>query len=53
MDNYEEAWQQWREDPEKYWETTAEHVVWTKRWDKVVDVSDPRTIKWYVKNLHL
>ncbi len=36
------------EEPEEFWGEIAENTVWTKRWSKVLDQSDPPMIKWFV-----
>jgi len=35
-------------DPEGFWAEAAEDVVWTKRWDKVLDDSNPPFYRWFV-----
>ncbi len=40
---YEEAFR----DPEGWWEKQAEELHWFKRWDSVLDESDPPFYKWF------
>ncbi len=44
---YDEAFRRSVEDPEAFWaEAAEESIVWTKKWDKVLDDSNPPMIKW-------
>jgi propionyl-CoA synthetase len=36
------------EDPEGFWADVAEDVHWYKRWDKVLDGSNPPFYRWFV-----
>jgi propionyl-CoA synthetase len=36
------------EDPEGFWADVAEDVHWYKRWDKVLDDSNPPFYRWFV-----
>lgn len=45
---YEETFRQSLDDPETFWAKVGEEVVWTKRWDKVLDNSNPPFTKWFV-----
>ncbi len=36
-----------REDPMAYWEGAADELDWFKRWDKVLDDSDPPFYRWF------
>ena len=40
---YEEA----ERDPEAFWAEQAEHLHWDKKWDTVLDWSDPPFAKWF------
>lgn len=33
--------------PEDYWAEVASNTVWTKKWDKVLDNSNPPFVKWF------
>lgn len=48
LDQYKMAYQYSISNPEAFWEGVAEHFVWRKRWDKVLDwnFSDP-SIQWF------
>jgi acetyl-CoA synthetase len=35
------------EDYERYWATQADRVLWRKRWDRVLDWSNPPFAKWF------
>jgi len=35
-------------DPEGFWEEQAEALHWDRRWDRVLDWSDPPFAKWFV-----
>ncbi|MFZ0280236.1 MAG: acetate--CoA ligase [Bacteroidales bacterium] len=35
------------ENPEKFWEEQAEHLEWYKKWDYVLDKSNPPFFKWF------
>lgn len=44
---YEEAFTQSIKNPEDFWGKAAYAVTWNKKWDKVLDASDPVFPKWY------
>jgi len=35
-------------DPEGFWGEIAEDIRWTKKWDKVLDASNPPFYRWFV-----
>ena len=44
---YDQVFRRSVEDPESFWaEAAEENIVWTKKWDKVLDDSNPPMIKW-------
>ncbi|KJS31445.1 MAG: propionyl-CoA synthetase [Desulfatitalea sp. BRH_c12] len=45
---YEKAFQRSINDPEGFWGEAAEDIVWTKRWDKVLDGSNLPFYRWFV-----
>ncbi len=45
---YEEAIRKGEEDFVSFWEEAAEELEWYKKWDKVLDDSDPPFYKWFV-----
>jgi acetyl-CoA synthetase len=45
---YEDLYRQSVEDPERYWEQRAGELEWFKKWDKVLDDSNPPFYKWFV-----
>src|SRR5471030_675010 len=34
-------------DPEGFWAEQAQAIDWTKRWDKVLDASNPPFYRWF------
>ncbi len=44
---YEQAYKRSIEDPEGFWAEAAEDVVWIKKWDKVLDDSNPPFYRWF------
>ncbi len=45
---FEKVYRRSLEDPEGFWGEAAEDVVWVKRWDKVLDASNPPFYRWFV-----
>jgi acetyl-CoA synthetase len=45
---YEKLYAQADKDPEKFWTERAADVHWFKKWDKVLDWSNPPFAKWFV-----
>ncbi len=45
---YETLYKRSIEDREGFWEEQAESLEWYKRWDKVLDASNPPFYQWYV-----
>ena len=33
--------------PEDYWGRISENIIWEKKWDKVMDNSNPPFVKWF------
>ncbi|RMG94050.1 MAG: propionyl-CoA synthetase [Candidatus Dadabacteria bacterium] len=48
MGRYDEIYRRSLEDPEGFWGEAAEQITWTKRWDKVLDDSNPPFYRWFV-----
>ncbi|HVG14533.1 MAG TPA: AMP-binding protein, partial [Chitinophagaceae bacterium] len=48
IEEYHRAYKESVEDPEKFWSGVAEHFIWRKKWDKVLDwnFTEP-SIKWF------
>ncbi len=44
----EEAYARAAEDREGFWAEQAERLTWSKKWDQVLDWSNPPFAKWYV-----
>ncbi len=44
----EEAYARAEKDPEAFWAEQAERLHWDKKWDQVLDWSDPPFAKWFV-----
>ena len=47
-DRYQEAHRRSLEDPNGFWAEIAEDLVWTKKWDKVLDDSNAPFYRWFV-----
>ena len=45
---YDEAYRRAMADPEGFWAEAAEAIHWTKRWDRVLDDSNPPFYRWFV-----
>ncbi|GAB4281746.1 MAG: propionyl-CoA synthetase [Deferrisomatales bacterium] len=48
MGRYEEAFRRSIEDPNGFWGEAAEAISWYKKWDKVLDDSNPPFYRWFV-----
>lgn len=46
--NYEQVYEGWRENPERFWAEAAEAIHWFRRWDRVLDSSRPPFHRWFV-----
>ncbi len=44
---YDAAYRRSLADPEGFWAEAAEDVHWFRRWDKVLDVSNPPFARWF------
>ncbi len=47
MSAYEQAFRESLEDPEGFWGRAAEAITWYKRWDCVLDRSNPPFYRWF------
>ena len=47
-DAYKKAFEQSINDPEGFWGDAAEDIVWTQRWNKVLDGSNQPFYRWFV-----
>ncbi len=45
---YDEAYRRAMTDPEGFWAEAADAIHWTKRWDRVLDDSNPPFYRWFV-----
>ena len=45
---YEQLYQRSLDDPEGFWGDVAGELEWYRKWDKVLDDSDPPFYKWFV-----
>jgi len=45
---YDEAFKQSIKEPDKFWGEAAEMIHWEKKWDKVLDFTNPPFYKWFV-----
>ncbi|MBE0617078.1 MAG: propionyl-CoA synthetase [Proteobacteria bacterium] len=48
MGSYDEVFRRSMQDPEGFWGEAAEAISWSKRWDKVLDDSNPPFYRWFV-----
>ncbi|MEM4729269.1 MAG: propionyl-CoA synthetase [Thermoplasmata archaeon] len=48
MSGYEEAFRRSLKDPEGFWAEAAEMIHWERRWDRVLDFSNPPFYRWFV-----
>jgi propionyl-CoA synthetase len=48
MRKYEEIFRMSIDDPEGFWGEAAEAITWYKKWDKVLDASNPPFYRWFV-----
>ncbi|KAL8618900.1 hypothetical protein ACOMHN_020319 [Nucella lapillus] len=46
--SYHEVFRRSVERPDDFWAEAAEKIVWTKKWDKILDNSNPPFTKWFV-----
>jgi propionyl-CoA synthetase len=44
---YDDAFQKSIEDPNGFWGKAAEDITWYKKWDKVLDDSNPPFYRWF------
>lgn len=47
MGRYEEAFKKSIQDPDSFWEEAAGAISWHKKWDKVLDRSNPPFYRWF------
>lgn len=47
MGKYEDIFQRSINDPEGFWSEAAESIIWYKKWDKVLDDSNPPFYRWF------
>ncbi|MEM7342925.1 MAG: propionyl-CoA synthetase [Chloroflexota bacterium] len=45
--SYNEVYQRYLDDPEAFWAEAAEAVHWYKKWDQVLDATNPPFYKWF------
>ena len=48
MGKYENVFQKSIQDPEGFWGEAAEAITWYKKWDKVLDASNPPFYRWFI-----
>ncbi len=48
MGKYDDTYKRSLEDPEGFWAEAAEDISWYKKWDKVLDDSNPPFYRWFV-----
>jgi propionyl-CoA synthetase len=47
MGKYDELFRKSIQDPEGFWAEAAEDVTWYRKWDKVLDASNPPFYRWF------
>lgn len=47
MGKFDEGFRKSIEDPEGFWGQAAEAITWHKKWDKVLDASNPPFYRWF------
>src|SRR5215813_1887066 len=45
--SYEDTYNRWLADPEKFWAEAAEAVHWYKKFDNILDASQPPFARWF------
>ena len=45
--DYEATYREWLRDPESFWARAAESIHWYKKWDQVLDTSNPPFYRWF------
>jgi len=48
MGSYEEIYRKSIDDPEGFWAEAAEKITWYRKWDKVLDSSNPPFYRWFL-----
>ncbi len=48
MGKYDDTYKRSIEDPEGFWGEAAEDISWYKKWDKVLDDTNPPFYRWFV-----
>jgi propionyl-CoA synthetase len=49
--SYQATYNRWLTNPEEFWEEAAEAVHWYKKFDKVLDASNPPFSRWFTEGL--
>jgi propionyl-CoA synthetase len=44
---YQETYDRWRRDPERFWAEAAEAIVWERMWDRVLDDRRTPFSRWF------
>ena len=47
VSGYDEIYDAWKRNPQKFWAEAAEDIHWTKTWNKVLDDSRPPFYRWF------
>ncbi|MCX8102857.1 MAG: propionyl-CoA synthetase [Candidatus Bipolaricaulota bacterium] len=48
MGKYEQTFRESLENPKQFWGRAAESITWYKRWETVLDASNPPFYRWFV-----
>src|SRR5262245_12242719 len=44
---YQETYDRWRRDPERFWAEAAEAIVWERKWNRVLDDTRAPIYRWF------
>ncbi|MEM7335699.1 MAG: propionyl-CoA synthetase [Chloroflexota bacterium] len=47
MSSYDEVYQRWQADPQAFWAEAADLIDWDKKWDEILDESNPPFYRWF------
>ncbi|MEP6147194.1 MAG: acetyl-coenzyme A synthetase N-terminal domain-containing protein, partial [Nisaea sp.] len=47
MGQFDDVYRHSLDDPEAFWGAAADDIFWFKRWDKVLDESNPPFYRWF------
>ena len=47
LKSYQAVYNQWQTDPQGFWAAAAGDIAWHKKWDRVMDDSNPPFYRWF------